>query len=275
MKLLSILVIPALLAAQDQAKTRTGPAWIAWKNGTRDYAEIVRVTDSFVAIRQHQTRTCENVEWSRVADIKHLESTDISVLAALVSILFTFPMLPYWGIKQAIGEHDPKLGSWESVAPNQPAVRLRFTYGENHLGEGGIIKQLALVRTGRYRIENRTLFMRYDDEPNEPSVGVRFECDELLVDAAEPFRMRTRQEEGHAQAPIVGRWRRDENIWEFHSDGTFQAERIGREDSGNYKKAKHGVDITWTQGQENWQISTANGSLFINKTEFKRRPPFY
>src|SRR5580692_9907751 len=98
MKLLSILVIPALLAAQDQAKTRTGPAWIAWKNGTRDYAEIVRVTDSFVAIRQHQTRTCENVEWSRVADIKHLESTDISVLAALVSILFTFPMLPYWGI---------------------------------------------------------------------------------------------------------------------------------------------------------------------------------
>jgi hypothetical protein len=294
---LPILLIPALVCAQDQTelsgaakallkRTHFGLAEITRQDGTQEHANIVRVTDRFVAIRHRPVPTCQSVELSTIRNIKWEHVPDDLGFDSPLFLILTLPIWPYIKVKTAIRSHDSKLGSWESQAqPNQPSVRLRFTYSWDHQGQGQIVEQEVTVRTGRYRFEEGRLYKLYDDALTETSYAVRFECDQLLIDAQALHW--AQGDDGPAYAPIIGRWseghgNKGHDSWNFRPDGTFREIQPQALATGSYRGAKGSVDITWNQsirGAERWQIRTANGSLFITRDsktiEFKRCPPFY
>jgi len=307
----SILLIPSLVAGDQKLshdakallkRPRLGAAEITWGSGTHNRADIVRVTDGFVALRSGSGPTCENVEWARIAKVKwykpghsepYFPPLAIALLIPLIPIvvieeLFTHPedigtafeligLLPAYGVqalfsaaKRSIGHHDPKLGSWEAAhpQPGQGIERIKF---DDRQGQR-IERQVVAVRAGRYRLEDGKLYTRYDDDAdNETSALIRFECDELVSTSPVYLRLRTHTVPDHAGAPIVGRWWKEHgvegpDIWEFRADGTFQVERLLERSSGFYKKTDGTVDIQWTSpspGREAWHVGRKNGYLSI------------
>lgn len=143
--------------------------------------------------------------------------------------------------------HDPKIGSWQSSSAHT-VERIKLTNVSE--GQLQIEEQLATVRTGQYRFEEGKLHLRYDDGKDpEIAVGARFECNRLVTD--DPKRLPTLYVEntaGPAQPPIVGRWSGGfggpgPNTWEFHADGTFQAEKVQQRFAGSFTKAKDAIAI--------------------------------
>jgi hypothetical protein len=337
---LSILLIPALVAGPPDLlqlsrsakallkKPRLGTSEITWRDGTHARAEIVRVTDRFVTVKQGGNQTCENVELSRIAKVDWEPSgggiSDLggevigSVLFAAASIPFLLvyipvslanheitgreaaealllvPVIPLFLLWYPIGEtkqaivshrvsHEPKLGSWQSSSAHS-VERIKLTNAPKNQFQ--IEEQLAAVRTGQYRFEESKLHLRYDDDRDpEIAVGAGFECNRLVTD--DPKRLPTlyvQKAEGSAQPPIVGRWSGGyggpgPNTWEFHADGTFQAEKVQRRFAGSLGKTKDAVaTVSGGAKKEEWKIALAGESLLITRdgktTEFKRRTPF-
>jgi hypothetical protein len=108
----SILLIPVLIAGPaDQLshdakallkKPRLGTPEITRRDGTHARAQIVRVTDRFVTVRQNQT--CENVDASQIAKVEWEPSGGIrdfgveiigSILFAAASIPFLLVYIPF------------------------------------------------------------------------------------------------------------------------------------------------------------------------------------
>ena len=327
----SILLIPALIAGPANQlshdakallkKPRLGTPVIIWRDGTHDRVELVRVTDSFIAVRQRSTRTCENIDVSRIDKVDWpsegghnlgREILDGVVFGAAAipfllvwlpigvahhdltaddafTLLLLIPAIPVallWypidAATRAIASHDSKLGSWESIQSNQVAERVRLTSHPADPNQGDVARQIAVIRTGHYRVDGEKLSTRYDGGADpETSVNVRFECDALIMDAPKTEHL-VAQGVQKAQAPIVGRWLAPNgDAWEFHPDGTFQVEKLQQRLSGSYQKTKGGVDVLWNSAgarREKWQIHSANSRLFITReaktTEFERRAPF-
>ena len=203
-------------------------------------------------------------------------------LTILAAIPLALVWMPVYELHKSVAAHDSRLGNWESVAqPSQPVERVKLAHLGEDSGQGQIVKQVAVIRTGLYRLEGNALYTRYDDSTDpETSVNVRFECNTLITDAPKTVPL-VAQRAQKAQAPIVGRWSAAANAWEFRPDGTFQVEKFEQQLSGSYKKAKGGLDVFWTTARvppEKWQIQTADGRMSITRdgktTEFKRRTPF-
>src|SRR5579872_1331638 len=211
---LSIFLIPVLIAdPADQLshdakallkKPRLGTPDIAWRDGAHARAEIVRVTDRFVTVRQNQT--CENVELSQIAKVNWEPSGggigdlggDIigSILFAVASIPFLLVYIPVGLARHEITGREAAKGLL--LAPIIPLYLLWYPIGETkqaiashralHDPKVGswqtssgdtverikltnaaedrfqIEEQLATVRTGKYRFEEGKLHLSYDDD---------------------------------------------------------------------------------------------------------------
>jgi hypothetical protein len=297
MKFLCILLIPALIAGPpDQPplsnavkkllrKPRVGAAELTWRDGTKDRVGILRVTESFISL-QRANRPCENVELTRIARIKWngYEGTgDFDDFGLLVFALVFPPSLlvslPLRAAKRAIGSHDAKLGSWETMLGNQEVERVRFAYSGHEPGEGVIFEQKAYIQRGHYRLAEGILYTRDDADPYETAVPMHLDCANLQVGS---LSLQAQSQRARASSPIVGRWSNRETVWEFREDGAFQTERIESQMSGFYTKSKYGIKVAWNSpvaAREEWKGRQTNQSLFITRnsttTEFKRREPFY
>ena len=292
MRSFSVLLIPAILIGQadlsDAAralikKPQDGPADFTLRDGTRLSGSIVRITDRFVAIQNGDLRTCQNVDVSSIAGVKRNDPYDIGPVSTFFLLAMIAPLLPFLGVTEAIGRHDPKRGEWESTG--EPHIALRFYYGEQHIGQGDVFRRIFSLRKGHYRFLNGTLSRRYDNG-KETAVPIHFECDQLVVDTPIPNRFRPWGLADHARAPIVERWaniakNRGPSALVLRADGTFEEHRFQDDEvQGDYKREHGGVKITWRQpaaAAEHWRIRTKNGALFLTDdgktTEFKRPAP--
>lgn len=143
----SILLIPTLIAGEPQLshdakallkKPRLGHPDITWRDGTRKNVDILRVTDSFIAVRQINPGTCRNVDLSRIAKIDWDPSGGgigdlggsyvFGVLGAVISIPALLVLIP-----MAIADGDIK--GWDVLTsllliPAAPFYFLWYPIGE-------------------------------------------------------------------------------------------------------------------------------------------------
>jgi hypothetical protein len=232
----SILLIPTLVAGEPQLshdakallkKSRVGYSDITWRDGTHENVEVLRVTDSFIAVRQ--SGTCRNVDLSRIAKVDWGLSgggNDLAAsyvggfVAAVVSVPFLLVLIPVSIADGDINRRDaltallliplaPFYFLWYPIGETKNAIVSHRASQDAKLGTWEsssnnsverikltntgpnlfqIEEQLSTIRPGTYRFDQGKLYLRYDDDKDrEVAVSGRFECDNFVSNDTKAF----------------------------------------------------------------------------------------
>ncbi|HEV2687443.1 MAG TPA: hypothetical protein VGV35_02780 [Bryobacteraceae bacterium] len=185
------------------------------------------------------------------------------------------------------------LGSWESVQARPDGAVERVQLADDGIGTGGIriVKESAVTRKGRYRLDGRNLHVLFDDDALEMIIPMLFEGDRLFLEAPRPTRLKRQWgKQGRPSPSIVGRWRKENAngraaVWEFRDNGSVLTEELEGIREGSYEKRKGGeLRVSWMNApgsapdHEDWKIRVSQGRLFITAehrtVEYKKRLAF-
>jgi hypothetical protein len=287
MKLLHVLLIPVLAAAQADPpqlseaarkllrKPRSGNARLTFSDGKKVDGQVLWVTDQFVTFQTRTRLSCEDVEWSRVADVRWLgtpirEAVTLPVAYIWVGI-FTGPFYIGNIIANVFRRISPPLrppgGRWESVGDG----------GKSSLDfKGSTVHSRATIIThGRYSVAGDRLRMMPDGKPDSV-VPFHIICRHLTLESvAGSFSYFGAVAPHHVAAPIVAEWNGPNSNLTFEPDGSFK-EQKGEIRDGTFVRTATGVNIHWSDGQD-WSAQIEHRHIVIRAggvvTEYRYVPP--
>jgi hypothetical protein len=194
----------------------------------------------------------------------------------LLCDIVLFPIIAFhwsvYSIRWLVTLPHPLLGKWESLRglPDGSTENLRF----NDRPFAWLDRRTVRTRKGSFRVEQKKLTLTYD---SLHTGGTDEEVFSILVRSAatvlrDPRTSRYAYRQGapgDASEPILGRWIRssipDAVTLDLRSDGTFEMQENHRE-GGSFKTTKNELKVQISSNgirEEDWQVRTANGHLFL------------
>jgi hypothetical protein len=189
------------------------------------------------------------------------------------SIVLAPILAPYWtvhGVHWLVTLPHPLLGKWESRGlPDGSTETIEFHGWPDSFLE----RKTVRTRQGRFRVEQRKLYLTYDSlpasaaNPEAFSISVRRPVMVLRAQTGRP--LFKQGSPGDASEPILGRWT-DFGLTGFsldiRSDGTFEKEETRRE-WGSFKTTRKELKVQFRDNglvrEEEWHTRTVHGHLFL------------
>lgn len=263
--LICVMLAPAMLIGQSSQLSKAarklltnpqlGEVELTWSDGRKERGRIAQVNNQFVAFvagseaRIFQTSACENVELSKVADVRwrHVPGDDSA--SRLGNEIFLGALFAPFLIGDAVADPfrrmspplEPLRGTWESTGRSFGGRKSTLVF------EGSKVSRADLnAKRGRYHAERGRLHMTYDDGSGMVT-AFGFKCGKLFLDnPSDEFSLSTIPH--HVAAPIVGEWRGSRSNLNLKSDGSFE-ERKWETTDGTFEKTAARVTIHWAASQ--------------------------
>ncbi len=299
-RLICVMLAPAMLLGQSSnlsaaarkllANPQLGEAELTWSDGRKEPGRIAQVNNQFVAFvagpeaKSLQTSACENVELSKVADVRWRHVPGDNSASRLGNEIFFGALFAPFFIGDAVANPfrrispplEPLRGTWESTGRSFGGRKSTLVF------EGSKVSRADLnVKRGRYHAEMGRLHMTYDDGSGMVT-AFGFKCGKLFLDnPSDEFGLSTIHHQ--VAAPIVGEWRGSRSTLNLKSDGSFEETKWETND-GTFKKTAAKVTIHWAASQGSgigeWFGAVKNHHLVFRvgaaTAEYSYEPPgFY